>query len=65
MLGIVLLAIDYKNRMRDSLCVEASARKTSREFKILLTARNDFMKKDSNNIDKSTIIPINMVKKNT
>jgi hypothetical protein len=51
--------------MRDSLCVEASARKTSREFKILLTARNDFMKKDSNNIDKSTIIPINMVKKNT
>ena len=51
---------NYRKKIRDSVCVVAKARNTNSEFNILLTAKNDFMKNDSNKIDISTSIPISM-----
>ena len=41
-----------------SAWVVARAKNTNKEFKILLTAKNDFMKNDSNKIDIKINIPI-------
>lgn len=48
----------------DSPWVEAKAKNTRSELRILLTAKNDFMKKDSNSIDIKTIIPESIINKN-
>ena len=48
----------------DSPWVEARAKNTNSELSILLTAKNDFMKNDSNNIDIKTIIPVSIINKN-
>ena len=48
----------------DSPWVDARARNTSNELRILLTAKNDFIKNDSNSMDIKTIIPVSIINKN-
>ena len=50
--------------MIDSVCVLANARNTNNELSILLTAKKDFIKNDSNKIDMRTRIPTSIKKKN-
>ena len=50
----------YKKNIKDSVCVVAKAKKTSNEFKILLTAKKDFIKNDSNSIEINTRIPMSI-----
>ena len=65
-LGLLTTAIYnqiYKKKTIESECVAEIAKKTSNEFNILETAKNDFIKNDSNSIDIRMSIP-NVIREN-
>jgi hypothetical protein len=55
---------NYRKNSIDSEWVEERAKNTNSELSILLTARNDFIKKDSNNIDIKRTVPASIISSN-
>jgi hypothetical protein len=52
----------YRKNMMELKCAEDNAKNTNKELSILLTAKKDLMKNDSNKMDIRTIIPTNINK---